>query len=134
MALDTLAVDAQRWAEDEFRRPDSAGVKFLRRIADEVESAARADVPRDTGRTLDSIEADERTGRDGIRWFKVSARNPQTDVLDSASGYIRNRGAASHELTRTGRHRRARGTGTTVRASHPFMRTALVSVYRVEGF
>lgn len=130
MALADLAVAAQAWVEDEFRDPGSEGVAFLRGLAEETEGAARALVPRATSGTFDSIHVEEVTGKDGVHYFRVLARRPQVDVLDSASGYIRNPGPRTNELTRTGRRRRS-STGRTVRKSDPFMREALFTTTKV---
>ena len=123
MALADLAIASQQWIEDEFRDPGSDGVRFLRHLADETAGNARAAVPRRTSGTFDSISVDEVTGKDGIHYFRVLARRPQVDVLNSSTGYIRNPGPRTHELTRTGRRRSS--TGRTVRPAEPFMREAL---------
>ena len=130
MALADLAVSAQGWIEAEFRDPASDAVKYLRHLADETAGFARADVPVHTGDTLRSIHVDERTAHDGTFWFKVLARRPVVDVLNSASGVIRNPGPRTGQLTRTGRKRRS-STGRSVRRAQPFMREALFETTKV---
>lgn len=132
MATADLAVSAQGWIEDEFRDPGSDGVRLLRKIADDVETGARVLVPKRTSRTFDSIGVTERTAHNGTIWFQVLARNPVTDVLNSESGFIRNPGSRTGQLTRTGRRRRS-STGTTVRRAEPFMRDSLFQVTKA-GF
>jgi hypothetical protein len=126
-----LAAEAQAWVEREFRDPASDGTRYIRRIADEVADAGRILAPRHTGRTAESVHAGERTGSDGVIWYKVTGRNPQTDVLNSKTGRIRNRGKLTHELTRTGKRKRSAGTGRSTRSAHPFLREALFSVEKL---
>lgn len=125
MAIADLALSAQVWIEDEFRDPNSEGVQYLRDLADDVADAERSLVPRRTGRTLESIHVDEVIGAGGLIEEHVASRNPQTSVLNSAHGYIRNPGP------HTNAPRRSRGTGKTIRRSYPFAREALLSVTKV---
>lgn len=122
MAIAELAVSAQRWIEDEFRDPQSDGVAFLRELADEVAGHERALVPRRTGRTMGSIHVDEVVGAGGLIEEHVASRDPQTSVLNSVHGYVRNPGP------HTSAPMRSRGTGKTTRRSYPFAREALLAV------
>jgi hypothetical protein len=127
-----LAITAQEWIEDQLRDPRSEPVAYLRHLAALTADNARAAVPRRTGLTLESVHVEEVTGSDGFIYERVLSRNPVTDVLNSASGVIRNRGRDTRELTRTGRRKRSR-TGRSVRLAHPFMREALFETTVVEG-
>ena len=124
MAID-LAIGAQQWCDDMRRDPAGPVADYLRQIADDIETNERILVPRDTLGTFRSIRVDSAEDKDGFVYERVLSKKLTTNVLNSKTGYIRNRGPA-RKGTRYSRRHRIYKSG--VRRAHQFVLKAVWSV------